>query len=104
MKNQMVARYLGLCAASRSLVCGCELALGAVRKNPNKVYLMLLAADASERTAKQVRDKCAYYKIELISLEETMEDLSAAVGKNGLVSAMAVTNKGLAEKIIEHLR
>ena len=62
MKAQL-SKYLGLCAASRSAVCGSELAIGAVRKNPAKVNLMLLASDASARTEKQVTDKCALCRL-----------------------------------------
>ena len=96
-----LSRYLGLCAASRSAICGSELALSAVRKNPAKVYLMLLAQDASARTEKQVTDKCAYYNVKLIKLSLTMDELSDALGKSSLVAACAITNKGLAEKIEE---
>ncbi len=103
MADQL-SRYLGLSAASRSAVCGSELALSAVRKNPQKVYLMLLAADASARTEKQITDKCAYYKVKLIKLSMTMEELSDALGKSSLVAACAITNKGLAEKIEETTR
>lgn len=103
MKNPVLGRYIGLCFASRSLVCGCELALAQIRRDPKKVYLVLLASDASDRTAKQMRDKCAYYNVELISLRETMDELSAYTGKSGLVSACAVTNEGLAAKIKEVL-
>lgn len=103
MKNTAAGRYIGLAAASKSLVCGCELALNAMRKSPDKIYLMLLASDASERTAKQTRDKCAYYQTELISTDMTMEEISRYAGKSGLVSVCAVTNKGLADKIREEL-
>ena len=100
MKAQL-SKYLGLCAASRSAVCGSELAIGAVRKNPAKVNQMLLASDASARTEKQVTDKCAFYKVKLIKLDLTMTELSDALGKSSLCAACAITNKGLAEKIEE---
>ena len=100
MKAQL-SKYLGLCAASLSAVCGSELASGAVRKNPAKVNLMLLASDASARTEKQVTDKCAFYKVKLIKLDLTMTELSDALGKSSLCAACAITNKGLAEKIEE---
>ncbi len=100
MKAQL-SKYLGLCAASKSAVCGSELALSAVRKNPAKVCMMLLASDASARTEKQISDKCAFYKVKLIKLPMTMEELSDALGKSSLVAACAITNCGLAEKIEE---
>lgn len=96
------AKYLGLAAASRGAVCGSELALTAIRKNPQKVFLLVLASDASERTKKQMRDKCAYYKIKLLESEMNMDELSSALGKSSLVAACAITNKGLAEKIEEN--
>ncbi len=99
--NAQLSKYLGLCAASRSAVCGSELALGAVRKNPAKVCLMILARDASARTEKQITDKCAFYKVKLVKSGLTMAELSDALGKSSLVAACAITNKGLAEKIEE---
>lgn len=100
MKAQL-SKYLGLCAASRSAVCGSELALSAIRRNPAKVYLMILAQNASARTEKQITDKCAYYKVKLVRPGLTMEELSDALGKSSLCAACAITNKGLAEKIEE---
>ena len=100
MKSQL-SKYLGLCAASKGAVCGSELALSAVRKNPAKVCLMLLASDASARTEKQITDKCAFYKVKLIKSKLTMEELSDALGKSSLVAACAITNRGLADKIEE---
>ncbi len=100
MKAQL-SKYLGLCAASRSAICGSELAISAIRKNSAKVNLMLLASDASARTEKQVTDKCAFYKVKLIKLDMTMEELSDALGKSSLCAACAITNKGLAGKIEE---
>ena len=99
--NAQLSKYIGLSAASKSAVCGTELALGAVRKNPAKVIVMLLASDVSARTEKQITDKCAYYKVKLIKLNMTMEELSDALGKSSLTSACAITNRGIAEKIIE---
>lgn len=99
--NAQLSKYIGLSAASRSAVCGTELAIGAVRKNPAKVFVMLLASDASARTEKQITDKCAYYKVKLIKLNMTMAELADALGKSSLTSACAITNRGIAEKIIE---
>ena len=95
-------KYLGLAAASRSAICGSELVITAIRKNPQKVYLVLLAKDASERTKKQITDKCAYYKVKLLEIDLDMNALSSALGKSSLVAACAITNKGLAEKIEEN--
>ena len=101
--NTQLKKYIGLAMASRSAVCGSELAIGAVRKNSAKVSVMLLASDASARTEKQVTDKCAFYNVKLIKLNMTMEELSDALGKSSLVAACAITNRGIAEKIIELL-
>ena len=51
---------LGLAARARELVTG-ELVLNDIRRK--RVFLVLIAADASASTAKKVQDKCTHYGV-----------------------------------------
>ncbi|MBE6569510.1 MAG: hypothetical protein E7658_04750 [Ruminococcaceae bacterium] len=64
-EEQNFARYLGLCRRAGGVVRGGETILRAVRSESaaKKPALVLIASDASDRTAKQLADKCRYYKV-----------------------------------------
>lgn len=90
-------KYIGFACAARALVLGTDLVLASVRKG--KARIIILAADASARTAKQIQDKSNFYKVPVLTTEHTMEELAQAAGKSAPVAAMAVTDAGFAAAI-----
>ncbi len=93
-----VLRMIGLARRARKLAVGTDAVLDAVRSG--KAPVALVASDASERTKKQVGDKCASYGVTLIKLEADRRSLAAALGsKDGQTSACAVTDRNMAIKI-----
>ena len=101
MATSKAEQYLGLCAAGRRITLGTEQVMREIRRHPEKVYLVVVASDASERTKKQLADKCAYYRRKLLTLNADMFSIARAVGKQAPVAAAAVMNRGLAAKIAE---
>lgn len=97
MNNVKIKRYLSLAAASRSVTTGFDLVLGEVRRS--KDVLVLLSSDASDRTKKQITDKCVFYGVKLIPTDINSDELGACVGKKSPAAAVAVKNKGLATEI-----
>ena len=93
-----ILKYLGFASAGRSVATGTDLVLIAVRRG--KAKLVLLSADASARTAKQVTDKCASYGVPLLHLAADMEAVGRALGKKAAVAAAAVTDAGIADAIL----
>ena len=94
-----VLRMLGLARRARKLAVGTDAVLDAVRSG--KAPVALVASDASDRTKKQVGDKCASYGVTLIKLEADRRSLAAALGsKDGQTSACAVTDRNMAIKIL----
>ena len=100
MKTDKILTYLGLAAAKRSTVLGTDLVLKEIRKL-KRPFCVLLASDASERTVKQITDKCAYYSVHLINMPCDMETLGRRVGKISPTACVALTDKGLAEQIVK---
>ena len=97
-RNTAALRMLGFAKRARKLAVGTDASLNAVRKG--KAALVALASDASERTRKQVADKCAFYGVTLVVLEADRSALAEALGsKDGQTSACAVTDRGMAIKI-----
>lgn len=99
LKTDKTLTYLGLAAAKRSVVVGTDLVLREVRRQKGTVCV-LLASDASERTAKQITDKCKFYEIPLIRPECDMEELGKRVGRISPTACVAVCDRGLATQII----
>ena len=85
---------LGICAKARKLICGTPLICEAL-KGKTKPCLVLEASDNSENTAKRLSDRCQFYGVELIRLRVGGEMLAGAVGKQGKVAAVAVTDEQL---------
>ena len=101
MNNEKILTYLGLAAAKRSVVTGSDLVLKEVRKG-KKGCCVLLSPDASDRTKKQISDKCTYYNIPLIHMECDMYELGKRIGKQSPAACAAVTDSGLAAQIIKY--
>lgn len=94
MIQNKLLKYIGFAYAARELVLGTDLVLTSIRRR--QAHLVILASDVSDRTAKQVLDKSAYYKAEVFRSNCTMEELARAVGKNAPIAVMAVTDRGFA--------
>ena len=97
-----LAGMLGLCARARGLICGTELAAQNVRSG--KARIVMVACDASENTKKRVFNCCIYYECECREIPLTASDLASAVGREGLLTTVAVSDvhmtKGL-RKILD---
>lgn len=100
METNKILSYLGLAAASRTAVTGTELVLSEVRRG-KKGVCVLMSSDVSERTAKQITDKCTFYKVPLIKLACDMYEVGKRTGKKHPVAAAAVTNPSLTRQILK---
>ena len=90
-----ILRMLGLARRARKLAVGTDAAIDAARSG--KAAVVVLASDASERTKKQIGDKCASHGVTLIRLEADRQTLAASLGsKDGQTSACAVTDRNMA--------
>ncbi len=101
MKTDKILSYIGLAAASRTISLGTELVLSEVRR-AKKETCVVLASDVSERTAKQITDKCTFYKVPLIRVPCDMYEIGERTGKKHPVAAVAVTNASLTAQILKY--
>lgn len=91
---------LGLAKRAGYLVCGTDAVISAVTSK-KKPALVIAAEDASARTKKQLSDKCATYEVAYVEIPCEKDILARAVGKkDSQISAAAVCDRGMAEKII----
>ena len=84
----------GLALKAGAIVVGVKL-FEAIRNR--SVHLVFLNPEASIRSSKQIKDKCAFYGIELIEGLESNQFLE--IGK--FVAAIGITNQQMAKSIKE---
>jgi Ribosomal protein HS6-type (S12/L30/L7a) len=97
LTNQTLS-LIGLASRARKIESGSEV-INLIRKR--KCYLILICNDASEPTKKKLIDKCTYYSIEYLLVDDS-ELLSKAIGKSNR-KALAVTEQGFANGIKKKL-
>lgn len=91
---------LGLAARAGKLVFGTEMICVSLRASGAKrPCLVIEAADTSSGTNKKLTDKCTYYGVEKIKIPCKMEELSRALGRSALTSAVGVCDKSFAGAI-----
>ncbi|MDQ0161775.1 YlxQ family RNA-binding protein [Aeribacillus alveayuensis] len=88
-------RLLGLANRARKVISGEELVLKEIRNGRAK--LVLLSQDASNNTIKKITNKCRYYEIPFVFVNDRYS-LGQAIGKAHRV-VVAVTDEGFASTI-----
>lgn len=98
MNTEKILKYISLAARGRSIAAGADQVLRRVRRGGG--ICVIMADDASERTSKQISDKCTYYSVPLIRLPVDMETLAGRCGKISPAAVICVTNPSLAKEIV----
>lgn len=94
--KEKALNLLGLAQKARRLVCGDFAAMTAV--DNKKVTLLLLAEDASSKTVERYRQIAHESNVPLM-VAFSKEELSGAVGKEGLVAVIALTDEGFSRSL-----
>ena len=82
-----------MCAAAGGVTTGFDLVLGEIRRGRAK--FVLIASDASDRTKKQLIDKCTHYNVKYFIINEyNSEAIAHMLGKRALCAAAAFTGRG----------
>ncbi|MBE6709644.1 MAG: ribosomal L7Ae/L30e/S12e/Gadd45 family protein [Clostridia bacterium] len=92
MTDRKLENYIGLCRAAGGITTGFDLVLGEVRRK--KAVFVLIADDASDRTAKQISDKCEFYEVPYFPAGMTADELAHLIGKRSACAAAAFTGRG----------
>jgi len=95
MRRDVTLSRLGLAMRAGKVISGEDAVVGAVRSG--KARLVIVSEDISENTYKKIREKCAFYGVQLLQGYSRWE-LGHSIGKPERV-AVAVTDDNFANLI-----
>ena len=98
LKMQNNLAFLGLVKRANAILSGDRMIEGIRKRN---VYCVLLSDKASNRTAKVIRDKCAFYQVPIIDNIDGF-DLQNVIGEN--VVSVGITQYDMAQKVLKEMR
>ncbi|MGV3464701.1 MAG: YlxQ family RNA-binding protein [Heyndrickxia sp.] len=95
MNQTKAMSLLGLANRARKVISGEELVLKEIKSSRAK--LVLLSNDAAPNTSKRIQDKCLFYKVPVVMIDNR-EELGSAIGKEARV-VVAISDAGFAKKL-----
>lgn len=98
MPQQKQLNLLGLATRSRNLVSGDEMVEKAIKQH--KVYLVVVASDASDATLDRYTGICERENVAL-NTDFTRIEISHAIGKSRTICA--ISNRGMSEKFLSYV-
>ena len=93
--SNALLKWMGLCKAAG----GVTSVLGEVRCGKSK--LVMIASDASERTRKQIKDKCEFHGVKCVECGFSSDEMGHAIGRDSTV-AVSFGGKGCFNKIRDY--
>lgn len=91
---------LGIAYISKNLVLGQDEVINAIRKQ--RISLVLISSSSSMNTQKVVSDKCKYYEVNFLIINDNMQ-MAKAIGKKN-IKVLAIKNKKLANNIYNQIK
>lgn len=96
-----LGRLIGLCRRAGRLRTGVDAVADAVRMGA--VALVLVASDAAENSRKRITNCCRFYETPLSPCQLTRFEMAHYSGTGGEVSAVGITDAGLAASVVKLL-
>lgn len=87
--TEKLLRYVGLCRRAGGVIRGAELIEKSLHKSPKPVCV-LLSSDASERTTKQMHDKCNSANVPCVTIPADKYTLAHTIGATSPCAALAI--------------
>ncbi len=97
----MTEKYIGLCMMAGGVVIGGDSVLDGVRRG--RVRFVLISSDASDRTKKQLTDKCTFYKVRFYISDCTGEGIAHMLGRSAPCAAIGLNGRGPWKQLIDSL-
>lgn len=97
MQNSKLLNWLGLAQRASGLAAGDEAVMQKIRQR--QALLVLIAEDIGSNSRKKYEDKCKTFGVPVL-IAYTKAELGHALGKAER-AVIAITNRGLAEQIMQ---
>ncbi len=91
-------KYIGLTRAAGGVTTGFDSVMAEIRGGRSKI--VLIASDASDRTKKQLTDKCKFYSVKHRIIDTDSIALGKLIGKPAS-AAISLNGKGCTKQVIE---
>ena len=100
-KAKKFGGLLGIAQKAGKVVAGTALVTDGIRSgSPAKCpCVVFLASDVSDNTKKRIENCCKYYEVPMHPVRSTTAELGAFIGKSGSISAVGITDRGLADAL-----
>lgn len=95
--NDKILNFLGLCRRAGKLTVGNDAVIDEVKNG--KAKLVIVSGDISLNTEKKLSKACANYKVEILKLNRTRDELSQALGR--FCAVVAVLDDGFSKKLTQ---
>jgi len=69
-----------------------------------KAAFVILACDASENTAKMIKNSCSYYNVQFYVCDLSMQELSDGIGKKGLCAVVGIRKHDILNLILSVIK
>ncbi len=89
---------IGLCRRAGKLVYGYDAVAAEVKERPSAVGGVIIVADLSEKTKKEVRFVCEKSGTKVTEIAGTLDDIKNTIGKR--TGVIAVLDAGLYDSIV----
>lgn len=91
---------IGLAYRSRNLEIGTDLILAKVKRN--QIKLVIITADCSLNTMKLIQNKCEFYKVKVLVLNDYEQNLSKIFNRKK-IKVIGISNSDFFKLIIQNL-
>ena len=95
---QRLRGMLGFAMRAGKLIIGTEIVCSAM-SGKNKPKLVIVSSGASDGTKKKISYKCEFYKIKLVQIDISTDELGRLLGKTYTPAVIGVTDEGFANEI-----
>lgn len=98
-KTPRLKSMIGLSKKAGRLTAGSDAVISEIKAKKRRVSLVLAANDASDRTIKQISDKCRTYSVEFLIVPLSADLLGECLGKKSPIACAAILDRGFADEI-----
>mgnify|MGYP003294447051 CR=1 FL=1 len=99
MNKEKILSFLGLVKRAKKLETNPSTVIDLLKNN--KVHLVFIDESYNTDSARQIRNKCAFYNIQIISTIEK-DELSHSIGEKN-TNVIAILDKGFKDAILKLL-